>query len=84
MKVMVLVTQSRLTLQPHGLWCARLLCPWDSPGKNPRVGSHSLLQGIFLTQGLIPGHPHCRWILLLSELPRTSHITSSSVVCDSV
>ena len=29
----------------------RLLCPWDSPGKNTGVDSHSLLQGIFLTQG---------------------------------
>ena len=27
------------------------LCPWDSPGKNTEVGCHSLLQGIFLTQG---------------------------------
>ena len=27
------------------------LCPWNSPGKNPGVGSHSLLQGIFSTQG---------------------------------
>ena len=39
------------TLQPHGLWPARLLCPWSSLGKNPGVGSHTLLQGIFLTQG---------------------------------
>ena len=30
----------------------RLLCPWDSPGKNTGVGCHFLLQGIFLTQGL--------------------------------
>ena len=30
---------------------ARLLYPWDSPGKKTRVGSHALLQGIFLTQG---------------------------------
>ena len=30
----------------------RLLCPWDSPGKNTGVGCHALLQGIFLTQGL--------------------------------
>ena len=30
---------------------ARLLCPWDSPGKNTGMGSHLLLQGIFLTQG---------------------------------
>ena len=31
---------------------ARLLCPWDSPGKNVGVGCHALLQGIFPTQGL--------------------------------
>ena len=30
----------------------RLLCPWDSPGKNTGVGYHFLLRGIFLTQGL--------------------------------
>ena len=24
---------------------ARLLCPWDSPGKNPGVGCHGFLQG---------------------------------------
>ena len=29
----------------------RLLCPWDSPGKNTGVGCHDLLQGIFLTEG---------------------------------
>ena len=29
----------------------RLLCPWNSPGKNTRVGCYFLLQGIFLTQG---------------------------------
>ena len=32
-------------------WTTRLLCPWDSPGKNAEVGCHFLLQGIFLTQG---------------------------------
>ena len=37
------------SLWPHGLWPARLLCPWDSLGKNIGVGRHSLLQGIFLT-----------------------------------
>ena len=41
-----------LTLQPHGLQSARLLCLWDSPGKNTGVGYHFLFQGIFLTQGL--------------------------------
>ena len=30
---------------------ARLLCSWDSPGKNTGAGCHFLLQGIFLTQG---------------------------------
>ena len=35
----------------------------DSLGKNIGVGCHSLLQGIFLTQGSNPGVPHCRWIL---------------------
>ena len=31
--------------RPHGLWLTRLHCPWDSPGKNPGVGGHGLLQG---------------------------------------
>ena len=31
---------------------ARLLCPWDFPGKNTGVGCHFLPQGIFPTQGL--------------------------------
>ena len=53
------------SLQPHELYSARLLCSWDSPGKNPGLGSHSLLQGIFLTQGLNPGLLHCRRILYL-------------------
>ena len=42
---------------------ARLLCPWDSLGKNTGVGCHALLQGIFPTQGLNTGLPHCRRIL---------------------
>ena len=32
------------SLRPHGLWLARLLCPWDSLGKNTGVGGHFLLQ----------------------------------------
>ena len=42
------------SLQPHGLWPVRLLCPWDSSGKNTGVGCHALLQGIFLIQGMNP------------------------------
>ena len=37
--------------------------PWNSPGQNTGVSSRSLLQGIFPTQGLNPGLPHCRQIL---------------------
>ena len=40
------------SLGPHGLKPTRLLCPWDCPDKNTGVGSHSLLQRIFQTQGL--------------------------------
>ena len=36
----------QLFLQPHGLRPTRLLCPWDSLGKNAGVGCHFLLQGI--------------------------------------
>ena len=58
------------SLRPHGLGS-----PWqphsptgssvhgDSPGKNPGVGRHALLQGIFPTQGLNPDLQHCRRIL---------------------
>jgi len=41
-------------VQPHGLQPTRLLCPWDSPGKNTGVRCHALLQGIFPTQGSNP------------------------------
>ena len=36
--------QSCPTLRPHRRQPTRLLCPWDSPGKNPGVGCHFLLQ----------------------------------------
>ena len=32
------------SVQPHRLPPTRLLCPWDSPGKNTGVGCHFLLQ----------------------------------------
>ena len=40
------------SLRPYELHPTRLLCPWDSPGKNTGVGCCTLLQGIFPTQGL--------------------------------
>ena len=38
------VTQSRPTLCDPNACSAGLLCPWDSPGTNPGVGGHFLLQ----------------------------------------
>ena len=46
------------SLQPHGLYSL-----WNSPGQNTGVGSWSLLQGIFPTQGSNSGLPHSRGIL---------------------
>ena len=46
------------SLRPHGLYRS-----WNSPGQNTGVGSLSLFQGIFPSQGLSPGLMHCRWIL---------------------
>ena len=46
------------SLQPHGLYS-----PWASPGQNTGVGSLSLLQQIFPTQGSNPGLLFCRQIL---------------------
>ena len=59
----MLVDQLCLTLWPSGLYPARLLCPWSSPGKNIWVGSCTLLQEIFPTQGSNPGLLDCRHIL---------------------
>ena len=50
----VKVTQLCLTL------CDPMDCPWNSPGQKTGVGSLSLLQGIFPTQGSNPGLLHCR------------------------
>ena len=47
-----LCAQSRPdSLQPQGLEPTRLLCLWDSPGKDTGAGCHFLLQEIFPTQG---------------------------------
>ena len=57
----VLVAQACPTLRdPVDCSPARLLCPWDSPGKTTGVGGHALLQGIFPTQGLSLGLLRCR------------------------
>ena len=48
------------------------LCSWDSPGETTRVGCHSLLQGIFLTQ---ESHLH---LLCLLNLARGFFTTSTT------
>ena len=67
---------SRTLCNPVNCSPARLLCPWDSPGKNTGVGCHFLLQGIFPTQGLNPGLPHCR-----QTLYRPSHPEQVASLC---
>ena len=52
------------SLWPHGLYS-----PWNSLGQNTGVGSLSLLQGNFQTQGSNPGLPHWRQILYTREAP---------------
>ena len=47
--IKLLVIQSCLTLlQPHELQPIKLLCPWNSPGKNTGFSSHFLLQARIL------------------------------------
>ena len=55
-----LVTSCLTFLQTHGQYAARLLCPWNSPGRNTGVGCHALLQGNIPTQG---SNPHLLCLL---------------------
>ena len=48
----------------HGLYS-----PWISPGQNTRIGSLSLLQGIFPTQGSNPGIQFRYLALQVDSLP---------------
>ena len=71
-------------LQPHGCSLAMFLCLWDFPCKNTGVDCHSLLQGIFLTQGTNPGLLHCRQILYHPNHQGSPPKISYSVVSDSL
>ena len=62
--------------QPHGLYS-----PWTSLGQNTGVGSLSLIQGIFPTQGLNPGLLHFRQMLYhLRHQPVNSYIITVEVI----
>ena len=50
--------------------------PW-TPGQNTGVGSHSLLQGIFPTQGLNPGLLHCRQTLYYQAVDPCIYMSES-------
>ena len=63
----VLVTQLCLTLcEPMDCGLPGF-CPWDSPGKNTGVGSHSLLQGVHPDPGIEPESPALKGDSLPSE-----------------
>ena len=57
------------SLQPQGLWPTRLLCPWNSPGKNTGVGSHFLSTGDLPDPGLKLGSPALQVASSPSEPP---------------
>jgi len=61
------------SLQPHGLYS-----PWNSPGQNIGMGSLSLLQKIFPTQGSNPGLSHCRWILYQLSHQGSPHLVNEN------
>ena len=69
------------SLRPHGLKLTRLLCLWNSSGKNTGVGCHFLFQGIFLTQGSNLGLPHCRQILYCLNHQRSPIILGLQFFC---
>ena len=51
------------SLQPHGLYPARLLCPWGFSRQEYWSGLPCPFTGDLPTQGLNPGLLHCRQIL---------------------
>ena len=65
------------SLQLHELYS-----PWNSPGQNSGVGSHSLLQRIFPTQGSKPGLPSCRWILYQLSHHGSLNFVGSSLLAE--
>ena len=57
----------------NSLWFHELYSPWNSPGQNTGVGSLSLPQGIFPTQGSNPGLLHCRQIFYQLSHKRSNY-----------
>ena len=79
MPVCLVVSAVSDSLQPYRLLPARLLCPWDSLGKNAEVGCHALFQGIIRTQGSSPNLQcllHCRFTAKPAGKPSNSYSQS--------
>ena len=57
-----IVKSENCSVMSNSLWPHGLYSPWNSPGQNTELGSLSLLQGIFPTQGSNPGILSCRWL----------------------
>ena len=77
------------TLQLYGLQPTRLHCPWDSPGKDPGVGCHALLQGNLPDPGIKPVSLVSRtlaWGFFTTSAPSVGakSLQSSPTLCDTV
>ena len=53
---------------------SRLLCAWNSLGKNTGVGGHLLLDGNLPNLGITPGSPALQWILYHLSPYREVHV----------
>ena len=49
------------SLRPHGLYPARSLSPWDSPGKHTGVGCHVPSPGDLPDPGIVPASAGGVW-----------------------
>ena len=64
------------SVRPHELWPTRLLCPWNSPGKDAEVNNHFLHQGIFLTQGYV-----CMCVFIYARVAIETENTTAQSGC---
>ena len=64
------------SMRPHGLQPAKILCPWNSPGKNTGMGCRSLLQELTLKSCLVP-----TFFLDMLPFPAVTNMLSTSSAC---
>ena len=81
------LAQSSNSLWPHGLYPTRLLCPWDFPSKNTRVGFHFILRGSsrrgwpspVLAGGFFTFEPPGKLLLWFSSIQFSHSVMSNSL-----